>query len=153
MNTLHSTDKNTLTIERIFNSSLNQVWNAYTNPEEIKQWWSPNGMVTTVVKHDFTVGGEWEFSMEMSNGNAFISDGIYIAIEKEKLLCTTANFKPMTEGVEMQSYFEENEGKTKLLFKVVHHNEEYCKQQKDMGFDKGWNSTFDRLESFLNKTS
>ncbi|MEP2024506.1 MAG: SRPBCC domain-containing protein [Reichenbachiella sp.] len=141
----------TLTLERIFNAPISLVWEAWTNPEHVAQWWGPEGMQTKVNKHDFRVGGAWEYAMTMPDGKVFIADGVYTEIVEFSKICSSANFKPMTEGVEIQSYFEADGEKTKFTFKCVHETEEYCKQQEEMGFYNGWGSVFIRLADFLVK--
>jgi uncharacterized protein YndB with AHSA1/START domain len=89
--------------------------------------------------------------MNMPDGNVFITDGIYSKIINLVEIFTSANFKPMTAGVYMQSLFEVNGQKTNFIFNVIHPTQEYCKQQEDMGFYNGWGSVFERLEIFLQK--
>ncbi len=150
MSQTNSEDNRTLTLNRMFNAPIQLVWDAWTQPGHIAQWWGPKGMETTIVKHDFKVGGEWEYAMMMPNGSAFIGDGVYLDIVELKKIYSSANFKPMTEGVEIRAYFEKQDEQTQFTFKVVHPTEAYCKQQRDMGFESGWESTFDRLETLVN---
>lgn len=139
----------TVTIERIYDAPLALVWEAWTNPEHIANWWGPKGMQTRVLEHDFKLGGKWKYAMAMPDGNDFISEGTYLEIvELQKIVCS-ADFKPMTEGVELQILLEEDGDKTKFTFKVIHATEEYKIQQEKMGIYNGWGSTFDRLEAFL----
>jgi uncharacterized protein YndB with AHSA1/START domain len=139
----------TLTLKRTFNAPVELVWKAWTQPEHVINWWAPKGMKIEVVKHDFRVGGKWKYVMRMQDGKEFICNGEYLEIVEFKKVITTANFKPMTEGVEMQALFEENGDKTNFTFNVIHPTEEYCKQQEKMGFYNGWGSAFDRLETFV----
>lgn len=141
--------KRTLSLKKIFDARIELVWEAWTKPEHIAQWWGPKGVSITVVEHDFKIGGKWKYIMPMPNGAEFISEGEYLEIEKFKKIVTTANFRPMTEGVEIRALFEKNGAKTNFIFSVVHPTEEYCKQQEKMGFYNGWGSTFDRLSDFL----
>jgi len=141
--------KRTLSINRTFNAPLTLVWEAWTKPEHIIHWWGPKGIETKIIEHDFKVGGKWHYEMKMPDGNVFITDGIYSKIIHFKEIFTSANFKPMTVGVHMQSLFEGNGQKTNFTFNVIHPTEEYCKQQEEMGFYNGWGSVFERLEIFL----
>lgn len=145
----NSAENRTLTLARTFNAPIELVWEAWTQPDHIAQWWGPKGMDTTIVKHEFRVGGEWEYTMIMPDGSAFIGNGKYLDIVELERIRSTANFKPMTEGVEIQAYFQSIGNKTNFTFKVVHPTEEYCKQQEQMGFKNGWGSTFDRLENLI----
>ena len=108
-------------------------------------------MEVKVIEHDFTIGGNWKYAMSMPDGNAFISDGVYSEIVELEKIVSSANFKPMTEGVEIQALFEEVGDKTHFSFHCIHPTEEYCKQQEKMGFYNGWGSVFDRLAEFLKK--
>lgn len=149
MNKTNELNKRTLTLNRTFNAPIQLVWEAWTKPEHIAAWWGPKGMETEVIKHEFNVGGAWEYAMRMPDGNKFISEGVYSVIVELEKIFSSANFKPMTEGVEIQALFEEQGDKTHFTFNCVHPTEEYCKQQEEMGFYNGWGSVFDRLGEFL----
>ncbi len=139
----------TLTIERTFDAPLKLVWQAWTQAEHIANWWGPKGMALTVVEHDFQVGGNWKYSMPMPDGNEFITDGTYQEIVEMEKIVTTANFRPMTEGVELHITFAAEGNRTHFTFAVVHPSADYARQQEKMGFFNGWGSTLDRLEEFL----
>ncbi|MDN5215165.1 SRPBCC domain-containing protein [Fulvivirgaceae bacterium BMA12] len=143
----------TLTLKRTFSAPIELVWEAWTKPEHIAQWWGPKGMEINVVEHDFRVGGQWKYTMDMPDGNQFVTDGVYSVIVELEKIFSSANFKPMTEGVEIQALFERNGDKTNFTFNCIHATEEYCKQQEQMGFYNGWGSVFDRLETFVSAIS
>jgi uncharacterized protein YndB with AHSA1/START domain len=141
--------KRVLTLKKTLDAPVALVWEAWTEPGHIAQWWGPKGMAVKVVEHDFKVGGKWKYVMPMPNGSEFISEGEYSEIVKFQKIITSANFKPMTEGVELRALFEKIGDKTNFTFSVVHPTEEYCKQQEQMGFYNGWGSTFERLNAYL----
>jgi uncharacterized protein YndB with AHSA1/START domain len=153
MSNMNDAKNRTLTLKRTFDAPVKLVWKAWTQPEHVINWWGPKGMKIEVIEHDFSVGGKWKYVMPMPDGSEFISEGEYLEIVEFKKIITTANFKPMTEGVEIQALFEENGDKTNFTFNVVHQTEEYCKQQEKMGFYNGWGSAFDRLETFVSTLS
>ena len=142
-------ENRTLTLTRTFNAPIKLVWEAWTKAEHIAHWWGPKGMEVKIIEHNFEVGGQWRYSMTMPNGAEFITEGVYSLIEELKRIHSSADFKPMTEGVELQSIFEEDGEKTNFTFHVIHETEEYCKQQEDMGFYKIWGSVFDNLQDYL----
>ena len=139
----------TLTIKKTFQAPVKLVWDAWTHTEHIVQWWAPPGMKINVEAHEFKPGGKWKYSMPMPDGNLFISEGTYLEIEPYKKIVTTADFKPMTEGVELHVQFEADGDITHFTFSVVHATEEYCRQQEKMGFYNGWGSAFNRLEAVV----
>ncbi len=139
----------TITMKRTFNAPLALVWEAWTQAEHIAEWWSPKGVRTKVVTHEFKVGGQWKYIMPMPNGQEFIAEGTYTEIIEFKKIVSSANFRPMTEGVEIQSLFEPNGEKTDFTFHVIHPTEAYKIQQEKMGILNGWGSVFDRLDVLL----
>ncbi|MEL6534562.1 MAG: SRPBCC domain-containing protein [Bacteroidota bacterium] len=141
----------TLTMTRTFNAPRALVWEAWTQPNHISQWWGPKGMTTEIKKHAFEEGGEWEYSMAMPDGKDFRSFGQYQKIVEPELIETTANFIPMTVGVTLIASFTDAGDQTGFEFKVVHETEEYAQQQLKMGFDKGWGSVFDGLNEYLSE--
>jgi uncharacterized protein YndB with AHSA1/START domain len=140
-----------LTLKRTFDAPLDLVWEAWTQPEHIAQWWAPKGMPIKVMEHEFKVGGRWKYVMPMPDGSEFISEGVYAEIIAGEKIGTSADFRPMTAGVEIRVLFEADGDKTNFTFSVVHPTAEYCKQQEKMGFYNGWGSAFDRLANHLSK--
>lgn len=149
MSSTNDASNRTLTIERTLNAPIKLVWDAWTKSEHIAKWWAPKGMELKVVVHEFKEGGSWKYTMTMPDGNEFITEGIYSEIVEMEKIISSADFKPMTEGVEIQALFKEDGDKTRFTFNVVHPTEEYCKQQEEMGFMNGWGSVFNGLEDFL----
>lgn len=149
MSTNNDAQSRTLTIRRTFNAPIRLVWEAWTQPDHIALWWGPKGMVVKVIEHDFRVGGKWKYTMDMPNGMEFISEGMYSVIVELEKIFSSANFRPMTEGVEIQALFEENGDKTNFTFHCIHPTEEYCRQQEKMGFYNGWGSVFEGLEKYV----
>jgi uncharacterized protein YndB with AHSA1/START domain len=139
----------TITINRTFNAPIELVWEAWTKAEHIVKWWNPQGSTTKIIAHTFEVGGKWKYAMPMPNGQEFIAEGEYIEIVELEKIVSLANFKPMTEGVEIESLFKKNGKRTDFTFNVIHPTEAYKIQQEKMGILNGWGSVFNRLEEFL----
>jgi uncharacterized protein YndB with AHSA1/START domain len=138
-----------LTITRTFNAPRKLVWEVWTDPEHIAKWWGPTGIETRVEEQDFREGGKWRYRMTMPNGQDFVAEGTFQEIEEFVKIITAADFKPMTEGVTLSNLFEDDGLGTKITFDVIHPTAAYAQQQKDMGFEKGWGSHFDRMQEYV----
>lgn len=57
-----------LEITRIIEAPLGRVWNAWTNCEELKRWWGPNGYTCPECRIDLQVGGRFIFAMQAPQG-------------------------------------------------------------------------------------
>ncbi len=44
-------------VTRIFDAPVEQVWNAWVEPEMVKQWWGAEGFTCTLAEMDFRKGG------------------------------------------------------------------------------------------------
>ena len=47
--------------ERIFDAPRQLVYDTFTDPTLIPEWWGPRGTVTVVDEMDVRVGGKWRF--------------------------------------------------------------------------------------------
>jgi uncharacterized protein YndB with AHSA1/START domain len=72
-----STADREIIIERVFDAPRDLVWEAWTNPEHVTQWWGPNGFTTTIKKMDFRVGGVWKLTMHGPDGTDYPNSSIF----------------------------------------------------------------------------
>jgi len=56
-------ENNTVNVEREFSANLDLVWEAWTNPEILDQWWAPKPYQTRTKSMDFREGGMWLYEM------------------------------------------------------------------------------------------
>lgn len=54
---------NTVNVKREFAANLDLVWNAWTKPELLDQWWAPKPYRTETKSMDFKEGGMWLYAM------------------------------------------------------------------------------------------
>ncbi len=153
MTTQENIQDRTLTLKRTISAPIESVWDAWTMAEHIAQWWGPQGIQVNIVKHDFRVGGQWRYTMEMPDGSTLVSDGTYSDIEPPNKLVTSADFQPMTIGVVLEILFQKNGEKTDFKFHVLHPTRAYRKQQEATGFYKGWEAALDRFANYVGQFS
>ena len=77
-----------ITVETTVAASIEDVWSAYTNPEDIKQWnAASDDWHTTAATVDLRVGGAFSSRMEAKDGSmGFDFAGTYTNIVKHKLI-------------------------------------------------------------------
>jgi PhnB protein len=56
-------DNNTIDVEREFAAGLDLVWDAWTDPAHLDQWWAPQPYQTRTKSMDFREGGRWLYAM------------------------------------------------------------------------------------------
>lgn len=77
-----------ITVSTTVNAPIEQVWQAYTNPEDIKQWnAASDDWHTTTASVDLRVGGAFSSRMEAKDGSmGFDFAGTYTRIEPQQLI-------------------------------------------------------------------
>ncbi|MBE0596836.1 MAG: SRPBCC domain-containing protein [Desulfuromonadales bacterium] len=152
-----------LFITRVFDAPREQVWKAWTDPEEAMRWWGPKGFTTPYCKIDLRVGGAYHNCMRSPEGQDFWSTGVYREIVPlERIVCTDSfadekgNVVPAThygmnadfpEEMLVTVTLEDHEGKTKLTLQHAG-----LPPGKDLDDCRaGWNESFDKLSEELTK--
>jgi uncharacterized protein YndB with AHSA1/START domain len=55
-------------IERVFDAPRDLVFDVWTDPKHVAQWWGPNGFTNTIQHMDVRPDGEWRFTMHGPDG-------------------------------------------------------------------------------------
>src|SRR5476651_799649 len=55
-------------LEKIYDAHIETVWQAWTNPEILKQWWGPDNVSIPECEVDLKVGGKFYIVMEAGEG-------------------------------------------------------------------------------------
>ena len=104
-----------ITVETIVSAPIEEVWGAYTTPEDIKQWnAASDDWHTTAAEVDLRVGGAFSSRMEAKDGSTgFDFAGTYTNIVKHKLIeysfgdrAAQVEFADNPEGVRVSVTFD-----------------------------------------------
>lgn len=66
-----------IVFSRILHAPRELVWQAWTEPQHVAQWWGPRGFTTTTKRHDFRVGGHWEHVMHGPDGKDYPNKSLF----------------------------------------------------------------------------
>jgi uncharacterized protein YndB with AHSA1/START domain len=94
-----------ITIETLVNSDIDRVWNAWNNPDDIKQWnTAQEDWHTTESTVDLREGGSFTSRMEAKDGSVgFDFGGMYTRVEPNRAVA----FR-MSDGREVEVEFIED---------------------------------------------
>jgi uncharacterized protein YndB with AHSA1/START domain len=138
----------TLIIERVFKTSPEKVFKAWTDPAILVKWWGPEGFDTPECKMDVRPGGAWRSTMVSPEGKPHTVSGVYREISPPKRLVMTWGWeedgKRGHETV-VDLTFEPTPGGTKM--RLVQSVFETASSRD--GHSQGWNSSFNDLERIL----
>jgi uncharacterized protein YndB with AHSA1/START domain len=139
---------------RVLNAPRELVFDAWTKPEHLAEWYGPNGFTLTTNSMEVKQGGKWDFTMHGPDGRDFPNRIIFIEVEKPGKLVYRHSGDNDTEDVKFHVTvsFEDLEGKTRLtMHSVFETPEELAKVVKEYGAYEGAKQTLTRLEAFLSK--
>ena len=72
----NTTDRE-LIINRKINAPVELVWEVWTKPEHIAQWWGPDGFTNTITKMEVRPGGVWDLVMHGPDGTDYVNKSIF----------------------------------------------------------------------------
>jgi uncharacterized protein YndB with AHSA1/START domain len=142
-----------LWFERVVEVPPHLVWAAWTQPEHIKQWFTPAPWKTIDCEIDVRPGGIFRTVMQSPDGE--VMDGgagcILEAIENERLVWTSAlgpGYRPLPDDdlafTAIISIAPDGDG-TRYRATAMHRDPEGARRHAEMGFEEGWGTAFDQL--------
>lgn len=142
-----STVDKTLSITRLIHAPRELVFEVWTNPEHMRQWWGPNGFTTTIHKMETKPGGTWEFIMHGPDGTDY--DNLHVineVVPGEKLRYTHKSYPEFEVIVTFVSQGEN----TVLTMTSIFQSAEQLKQViEEFGAAEGMVQHIGRLEAYL----
>lgn len=88
----HDTDKQTLVMTHVFDAPLEKVWDAYTDPRHVSEWWGPKNTNVLGCYNDVRVGGMWRFAFRGAAEQDYIVSGTYKKVDNLKKLVYSDGF-------------------------------------------------------------
>jgi uncharacterized protein YndB with AHSA1/START domain len=164
---MSSETKGDFVISRVFDAPRELLWECFTDPGRMKQWWGPRGVTVVAAKMDLRPGGTYHYGMSMPNGQVMWGKFVYREITAPERLVLVNSFSDEAGGItrhpmsptwplELLTTFtfeEEPVGKTKLTVRWSPINATEAEQQTfDAGHDsmrQGWGGTLDQLGAYL----
>jgi uncharacterized protein YndB with AHSA1/START domain len=154
-------------ITRSFDAPRELVWQCFTEPERMKEWWGPKGSVIVASKMDLRIGGIYLGAMRAPNGQVMWAKFVYREVAAPERLVWVHSFSdeaggltrhPMSptwplEMLTTVSFEEAAPGKTTVTLRWSPLNAT-AEEQKTFdaahdGMSGGWTGTFERLEAYL----
>jgi uncharacterized protein YndB with AHSA1/START domain len=78
-------ENNVLIYTKLLNAPIELVWEVWTTPEHLKEWWGPDGFTLTHQSFDIKAGKEWRFIMH-GMGQDFDNHIKYVQLQKPTLI-------------------------------------------------------------------
>jgi uncharacterized protein YndB with AHSA1/START domain len=144
----------TVLITKEFNAKRDLVWDAYTKPELLDQWWAPKPMTSRTKVMEFKEGGRRFYAMVSPEGQE------RWVLQQYKSITPKTNFKffnafadadenPQLPGSDWDLNFTEENDKTKVSISIYNESLERLERMIEYGFVQGTEAQFGNLEELL----
>jgi uncharacterized protein YndB with AHSA1/START domain len=148
------TTERELLFTRVFDAPRELVFEAWTNPKHVGQWWGPRGFSTTTQSIDVRPGGVWKFVMHGPDGVDYHNRIVFLEVVKPERLVYKHDPEVGDEPVRFQVTvrFSSEGGKTRLTMQMLFPSaaaREHIEQT--YGAVEGAQQTLERLREHLPK--
>lgn len=134
-------------LTRVLNAPIDLVWEVWTNPDHIKNWWGPKGFTSSINKMDVKAQGEWELIMHGPDGTDYKNKSIFQeVVPLKKIVYQHVSAPKFLTTVE----FEAQGDKTKINWHMLFESrEQFVQVVKTFQADEGLRQNADRLRQYL----
>jgi len=138
-------------IERVFDAPRDRVWRAFTERDQITQWWG-RGNKLVVEKMEVERGGHWRF-VEHSADGVHGFEGRYREVTPPDRLVYTFEWDGMPGHVAVDTTIFEDlgDGRTKIVSTSIFHTTEERDGMLYSGMEQGLNQSYAALDELLAK--
>lgn len=143
-----------LVLTRDVDVTPEEIWGAWTEPEQLIQWFTPKPWITAECEIDLRPGGRFRTVMRGPEGEEFDGSSCYLeVVPNRRLVWTSAlapGYRPQSApegGFTFTAFIEmERAGNCcKYTATVIHESIEDKLQHESMGFHSGWGTALDQL--------
>ena len=147
----------TVVITRVFDAPRALVWQAWTDPKMMGQWFGPRGFTASVPEFDVRVGGALRIVMHGPDGNDYPMKGVFAQVAPpERLVFSNIAIdndgKHLLEGETVVTLSEQG-GKTTLTVKSHMVGLVPIAPQMLAGMEAGWAQSIDSWRSWWLRTA
>ena len=138
-----------LVVRRTIQASAARVFDAWTQPEQLRRWWGPRPVTCSAAELDLRVGGMYRIANKLPDGSVLWISGTFEIVEPPHRLVYTweierkASLSPERSRVTVR--FEPRDKATEVI--VVHEHIDTNTTRVD--HEKGWTGCLENLEALF----
>lgn len=136
-------------ITRKFDAPADIVFDVWTTPEHVRNWWGWEKDPMTVCEIDLRVGGAYRFVAEHDDREVAFR-GVYQEIQRPHRLVSTEVYEPYPESEAINTLtLEEEDGVTTMRILVEYDSKEARDATIASGMESGLQHSLDRVDKVL----
>lgn len=135
---------------RIFDAPRERVFEAFSDPVQLKRWWGPDGFTSSIEVFELRPGGRWLMVMHGPDGTDYPSSNTFLQTVKPERI-VFLHHQPPSHDFRMTMLYTEANGNTQLSWHMLFDSaDEYARLRGVIAAANEQN--FNRLEAFLKIT-
>ena len=135
---------NSLTIKRVLKATQQEVFDAWTNPDKMRMWLSPENLTVKDATSENKVGGAYMVAMhDATKDQIHKATGVFKSFEEGKSFSATWNWEGMN-GETLLSIDLKPVSDTQTEITLTHSG--FPVQEAADEHEKGWESTLNNFE-------
>jgi len=147
-----TSESNNIHIVRTYDAPLKAVWDAWTDPDQVAQWWGPRGFTLTTHSKDLRSGGTWTYTMHGPDGTDYPNRTHYLeVVPLARLVYDHGASDDRPPMFRVTVVFSESGGKTHMDMTMQLPDAAAAQQTRAFIKQAGGNATWDRLAEYLAK--
>jgi uncharacterized protein YndB with AHSA1/START domain len=146
-NTTSNTQDRELLLNRIIDAPIELVWEVWTQPEHIAQWWGPNGFTTTISTMNIEPNGEWNLVMHGPDGTDYNNKSIFkeIVLHK-KIVYEHISAPKFVATIKFEEQGEQTHISWHMLFET---REQFIQVVQTFKADEGLKQNLEKLNKYV----
>jgi uncharacterized protein YndB with AHSA1/START domain len=143
-----------LELERLIKAPRERVFEAWTKPEQMVQWFAPKPFQLVISEMDFRPGGRFVMAMRGPNGEEFPFSGTYREIvPPERLLWNSEFADGPADQISTVVTFHSEGNRTRVHVRQTFHVMTPTIQHATRGAQQGWTMTLDQLQALCEQAT
>jgi uncharacterized protein YndB with AHSA1/START domain len=136
----------TLVVRRTIQASAERLFDAWTRPEQLVEWWGPDGVTCIGATIDLRVGGPYRIGNRLPDGQELWIAGQFEAVDRPRLLRYSWRLDGASAVPERVTVrFEPRGAETEVI--VTH--ERVPTETVREEHERGWTGCLDRLARMM----
>jgi uncharacterized protein YndB with AHSA1/START domain len=142
-----STADRELILTRTLNAPIELVWEVWTDPQHIAQWWGPEGFTNTISNMEVKPGGAWDLVMHGPDGTDYKNKSVFKeVIPFKKLVYEHLSAPKFTATIEFDAQGDKTALRWHMLFET---KASFIQTVKTFKADEGMKQNVDKLQKYL----
>ncbi len=144
---------NEIYLSRLYDAPVQTVWEAWTDPAKVAQWWGPRGFTLTSHSKSLRPGGIWHYTMHGPDGTDYPNKTLYHeVVPYQRLVYDHGGYDDRPPLFRVTVNFTEEGNKTRMEMTMSMATAEQASATRKLIHDAGGNATWDRLAEYLDES-